>query len=65
MRAQVFHGPGDLRFEEVPEPSPEPMGESHTMGPEGALGLAPEVGVPIARRSGSPARSSRSDTAAS
>ena len=26
MRAQVFHGPGDLRFEEVPEPSPEPGG---------------------------------------
>lgn len=26
MRAQVFYGPGDLRFEEVPEPSPEPGG---------------------------------------
>ena len=26
MRAQVFHGPGDLRFEDVPEPSPEPGG---------------------------------------
>ena len=26
MRAQVFHGPGDLRFEEIPEPSPEPGG---------------------------------------
>jgi L-iditol 2-dehydrogenase len=26
MRAQVFHGPGDLRFEEVPEPEPEPGG---------------------------------------
>ena len=26
MRAQVFHGPGDLRFEELPEPSPEPGG---------------------------------------
>ena len=22
MRAQVFHGPGDLRFEEVPVPAP-------------------------------------------
>ena len=26
MRAQVFHGPGDLRFEEVPAPEPEPGG---------------------------------------
>ena len=26
MRAQVFHGPGDLRFEEVPLPEPEPGG---------------------------------------
>ncbi|HKW91494.1 MAG TPA: alcohol dehydrogenase catalytic domain-containing protein [Methylomirabilota bacterium] len=26
MRAQVFHGPGDLRFEEVPAPDPEPGG---------------------------------------
>ena len=26
MRAQVFHGPGDLRFEEIPVPDPEPGG---------------------------------------
>lgn len=26
MRAQVFHGPGDLRFEDVPVPDPEPGG---------------------------------------
>jgi L-iditol 2-dehydrogenase len=26
MRAQVFHGPGDLRFEEIPVPQPEPGG---------------------------------------
>ena len=26
MRAQVFHGPGDLRFEEIPIPEPEPGG---------------------------------------
>jgi L-iditol 2-dehydrogenase len=26
MRAQVFHGPGDLRFEDVPAPRPEPGG---------------------------------------
>jgi L-iditol 2-dehydrogenase len=26
MRAQVFHGPGDLRFEEVPRPEPAPGG---------------------------------------
>ena len=26
MRAMVFHGPGDLRYEEVPIPSPEPGG---------------------------------------
>ena len=26
MRAQVFHGPGDLRFEEIPVPAPEPGG---------------------------------------
>ena len=26
MRAQVFHGPGDLRFEEIPTPDPEPGG---------------------------------------
>jgi L-iditol 2-dehydrogenase len=26
MRAQVFHGPGDLRFEEIPAPDPEPGG---------------------------------------
>jgi L-iditol 2-dehydrogenase len=26
MRAQVFHGPGDLRFEEIPLPDPEPGG---------------------------------------
>jgi L-iditol 2-dehydrogenase len=26
MRAQVFHGPGDLRFEELPVPEPEPGG---------------------------------------
>ena len=26
MRAQVFHGPGDLRFEEIPVPEPEPGG---------------------------------------
>jgi L-iditol 2-dehydrogenase len=26
MRAQVFHGPGDLRFEEIPIPDPEPGG---------------------------------------
>ena len=26
MRAQVFHGPGDLRFEEIPAPEPEPGG---------------------------------------
>jgi L-iditol 2-dehydrogenase len=26
MRAQVFHGPGDLRFEEIPRPEPEPGG---------------------------------------
>jgi len=24
MRAQVFHGPGDLRLEEVPVPAPGP-----------------------------------------
>jgi len=24
MRAQVFHGPGDLRFENIPVPTPEP-----------------------------------------
>jgi L-iditol 2-dehydrogenase len=24
MRAQVFHGPGDLRFEQIPTPTPEP-----------------------------------------
>ncbi len=24
MRAQVFHGPGDLRFEEMPVPTPAP-----------------------------------------
>ncbi len=26
MRAQVFYGPGDLRFEEIPAPHPEPGG---------------------------------------
>src|SRR5262247_120797 len=26
MRAMVFHGPGDLRFEDIPIPSPEPGG---------------------------------------
>ena len=26
MRAQVFHGPGDLRFEDLPVPEPEPRG---------------------------------------
>jgi len=26
MRAQVFYGPGDLRFEEIPTPEPEPGG---------------------------------------
>ncbi|HEY7436945.1 MAG TPA: alcohol dehydrogenase catalytic domain-containing protein [Methylomirabilota bacterium] len=26
MRAQVFYGPGDLRFEDVPVPAPEPGG---------------------------------------
>jgi L-iditol 2-dehydrogenase len=26
MRAQVFHGPGDLRFEDLPVPAPEPGG---------------------------------------
>jgi L-iditol 2-dehydrogenase len=26
MRAQVFHGPGDLRFENIPVPEPEPGG---------------------------------------
>jgi L-iditol 2-dehydrogenase len=26
MRAQVFYGPGDLRFEEIPVPDPEPGG---------------------------------------
>ena len=26
MRAMVFHGPGDLRYEEIPIPSPEPGG---------------------------------------
>lgn len=26
MRAQVFHGPGDLRFEEIPRPEPDPGG---------------------------------------
>ncbi len=26
MRAQVFYGPGDLRFEEIPIPDPEPGG---------------------------------------
>ena len=26
MRAQVFHGPGDLRFEDLPLPEPEPGG---------------------------------------
>jgi len=26
MRAQVFHGPGDLRFEDLPMPEPEPGG---------------------------------------
>ena len=26
MRAQVFHGPGDLRFEDLPVPEPEPGG---------------------------------------
>jgi L-iditol 2-dehydrogenase len=26
MRAQVFHGPGDLRFEDIPVPEPEPGG---------------------------------------
>ena len=26
MRAQVFYGPGDLRFEDIPVPEPEPGG---------------------------------------
>src|SRR5512144_57057 len=26
MRAQVFHGPGDLRLEQIPVPEPEPGG---------------------------------------
>ncbi|PYM76056.1 MAG: hypothetical protein DME10_02165, partial [Candidatus Rokuibacteriota bacterium] len=26
MRAQVFHGPGDLRFEDLPIPEPEAGG---------------------------------------
>src|SRR5258705_12427017 len=26
MRAQVFHGPGDLRLEEIPVPEPAPGG---------------------------------------
>jgi HD-GYP domain-containing protein (c-di-GMP phosphodiesterase class II) len=41
-----------------------PRSESQTMGPTGALGLAPEVGVPIARRSDAPSNVGRTDTAA-
>ena len=26
MRAQVFYGPGDLRFEDIPVPEPAPGG---------------------------------------
>ena len=41
MRAQVFHGPGDLRFEEVPWPTPKP-GEV-VLGIEAALTCGTDV----------------------
>jgi diguanylate cyclase (GGDEF)-like protein len=40
------------------------VGESQTMAPEGALGLVPEAGIPIARRPGAPSAIGRGDTAA-
>jgi diguanylate cyclase (GGDEF)-like protein len=42
----------------------ETVGESQTMAPEGALGLVPEAGIPIARRPGAPSGIGRGDTAA-
>jgi L-iditol 2-dehydrogenase len=41
MRAQVFHGPGDLRFEEVPWPTPKP-GEV-VLGIEAALTCGTDI----------------------
>jgi diguanylate cyclase (GGDEF)-like protein len=48
-------------------PVAEPVVESRTMAPEGALGLVPEAGIPVSRRPGSPGAPSsvgRTDSAA-
>jgi diguanylate cyclase (GGDEF)-like protein len=38
--------------------------ESQTMGPEGVLGLVPDVGLPVARRPGASSTAGRNDSAA-
>jgi diguanylate cyclase (GGDEF)-like protein len=43
---------------------PAPSAESRTMAPEGTLGLAPELGVPVTRRPGAPSPAGRNDSAA-
>ena len=38
--------------------------ESRTMAPDGALGLVPDLGVPVGRRSSPPSKAGRTDSAA-
>src|SRR5262245_34142562 len=78
MRAmQGSHRPGPLVLPEgsgraprkrrtplAETPSTDAVAESQTMAPEGALGLAREAGVPVARRPGTSPSPTRSDSAA-
>jgi hypothetical protein len=64
-KRRVVSGPdGSAGAESLARPTAEQLVESQTMAPEGALGLAPEAGIPIARRPDSPSSLGRTDTAA-
>jgi diguanylate cyclase (GGDEF)-like protein len=45
-------------------PTSSAPGDSQTMAPEGALGLVPDPGIPVARRPGTSSKPGRTDTAA-
>jgi diguanylate cyclase (GGDEF)-like protein len=57
--------PGTIAGGSAPAgPVAEARVESRTMAPDGALGLVPDLGVPVGRRSSPPSKAGRTDSAA-
>jgi hypothetical protein len=62
----VPDGAGSRRKRRAPEAADgsPPRAESQTMAPDGALGLVPDAGLPVARRTGNTPTGGRTDSAA-